>query len=366
MSESITEKAKRLEKIAKDKSASKKIHDKNDETVISGTLIPSTDQEKRIRKSGKSAAKITAEAESQIKDFFDRVPQIKQTDIFAGNEFPTLFSRIPLFVPAQRNTARKKQNEKLENADYVELKSAWVDIGLLKAGPPLTTYDEDTLMGLYRFRTKSLVARKSQLPSKKMLATSTVDPRSDDRKVTVHSGYFLVSQLESEIRGEQPPAKGWSGTVISRRRESLKRLSATTLIAEKLFRHNTTQGANIPLITLNWIGDKSDACYYFEIDEPIVILLNEFRTYIDFAIRRQLTPFGKALHRFLASQTSNKKFQVGLEKLMKAIGFEGRGAEAKRNTVEQLEKLKKVGFIKDGKVEGTGRSTPYKLVVHFH
>ena len=125
------------------------------------------------------------------------------------------------------------------------------------------------------------------------------------------------------------------------------------------------RGRTFPLFELDWVGDPANACYYVQFHPAIVTWLDEYRSFINLDIRRELTPFGKALHRFLSSQVSNNVYEVEFEIILEAIGYEGKVGEAKRYAADQLGKLIGLGFIIRYEFSGNGRKTPYKLSVSF-
>ena len=116
-----------------------------------------------------------------------------------------------------------------QNADFVKLESRWDKAGVWKAGPALTVYDEDTLAGLMHMRSIGFSGNEQRMPSKLLAKEKNQNNiiRSPGKDIIVHAVYCVISQLESAIRGHEPPnpSKGWGGVVIKRRRESLERLA---------------------------------------------------------------------------------------------------------------------------------------------
>jgi len=346
----------RLKKIQQQKP-----NDSPDETVTEDAPAESPT---RVRRSGKDGFTIQRDAEATLREYAKQAG-IEQFDLFPGREYPTPFTRLPLFVPSQRKKAREVQIEATRNTDFVKLESRWDKGGVYRSGPPLTVYDEDTFIGLLHLRSMGFKGTSSHMPSKRIGKPPNAVPSSNVASIKVHSGYCVVSQLETIIRGESPPKKGWAGRDIGMRRESIERLGATVLrfVSPQNLEHY--RGKQIQMVAIDWIGDKSDACYYFEFHPAIVRWLEEFRTYIDLKVRRQLTPFGKAIHRFLSSQKSSKTYEIEWAVLLEAIGYRGRISDANRFGNEQLTKMKNLGFISDAHIEGTGRREPYILKVIF-
>jgi hypothetical protein len=366
MSESMSDKVAKLAAEAKKKKAAlKKTEDTK--TADSETTTPDN-ANKPSRQSGKSAARIGRDVEKILKQFAQQ-QGIEQFSLFPGNEYPTPFTRIPLFPPIQRRKARENVARETQNADFVKLESRWDKAGVWKAGPALTVYDEDTLAGLMHMRSIGFSGNEQRMPSK--LLTKEQNQRniiqSAGKDIIVHAVYCVVSQLESKIRGHEPPnpSKGWGGAVIKRRRESLERLAGVSLKFERPHSLDMYRGKTIHIIELDWIGDREDACYYVQFHPAIVSWLLEYRTFLDMGIRRELTPFGKALHRFLSSQVSNRHYKIELEVLVQAMGWQGKQSEAKKLANDQLTKMQSLGFLKQYQINGTGRREPFVIEVWF-
>ena len=365
MSDSTSDRLAKLAEEALKKSALKKQAEEAQSPADAETV---TTANKPSRQSGKSAARIGRDVEKLLKQFAEQ-QGIEQFTLFPGNEYPTPFTRIPLFPPIQRRKARENIARETQNADFVKLESRWDKAGVWKAGPALTVYDEDTLAGLMHMRSIGFSGNEQQMPSK-LLANDAKRKdilRSAGKDIIVHAVYCVVSQLESEIRGHEPPnpSKGWGGAVIKRRRESLERLAGVSLKFERPHGLDMYRGKTIHIIELDWIGDRDDACYYVQFHPAIVSWLLEYRTFLDMNIRRELTPFGKALHRFLSSQVSNRHYKIELEVLVQAMGWQGKPSEAKKLSIEQLTKMQELGFLKNFQFQGNGRREPFILEVWF-
>lgn len=322
---------------------------------------PGTAAETAARKppasSGTPSPAVIAAANEKLERFV-RQRGIEQFELFPANEFPTPFTRLPLFPPVQRTTARKAAT-----GDWVALHSRWDAGGVYKAGPGLTIYDEDTLIGLMTLRSQGLTGPADQLP---IPAPPCALSRglAPDNPVRVHALYCLISQLESTIQGHSPKG-GWGGRAIQKRRESLNRLAAITLRFEQPKGADGFQGKAIHLLYIEYVSTKDDSCYYVQFHPVVSQWLETYRTFIDFDLRRTLTPLGKAMHRFLASQRSNQTYTVELAVLFQAIGAEGELSQLKRPGTQQLERMRTAQFLESYKVTGTGRSTPWKLTVTF-
>jgi hypothetical protein len=313
---------------------------------------------KRLRRTGKPSNKILADAQNELERFV-RSHGIEQFDLFPGGEYPTPLTRLPLFPPTQRRTAQQLiANSVLDGKDWIPLESRWDGGGVYKSPNTLTVYDEDTLIGIMRLRTLGLSGAGTKMP-----APAHVPPNVDG-SVRVHSLCLLVSQLETVIKGYEPK-RGWGGKAISERRQSIERLAATKLKFEKVKNDARYSGTVIDLINVTWIGDRSDACYYAQFHPVVSSWLESYRTFLDIDVRRQLSPTGKALYRFLASQRSNAAYSQRLDIIQQAIGSEEELPEFKRKAREQIKKMIDLEFLESGDISGTGRKTPYKLSVVF-
>jgi hypothetical protein len=366
MAESMEQKLAHLKKVAEQRTA-EKLHQAEERQqqldLNTATETPPGSIPTQTRQTGKSARAIRRETREALVRYANEVG-IEQGELWPGKEYPTLFTRLPLFRPMQRNRAREQQAEATKTSDFVRLSSRWERGGVWRSSPALTVFDEDTLAGLMQLRNIEFKGNELLMPSKKRSERTELFI-SNGRKVTVHSVFCVVSELESLIRGKEPPKKGWGGKTIKLRRESIERLAATTLRFEQPKGLDLYRGKLIPIIEVDWVGDPRNACYYVQFHPAIVHWLNEYYTFIDLDIRRQLTPFGKALHRFLASQVSNANYQIDFEVLLEAIGFEGRVSEAKKSAISQLKKLLDLGFAEGFDFEGNGRSVPFKLIIGF-
>ena len=315
-------------------------------------------RKRRPTLTGVPGPKVIAEANARLERFL-RERGVEQFDLFPSAEYPTPLTRLPLFPPVQRSTAR----ELAAAADWIALESRWDGGGVYKAGPALTVYDEDTLFGLMNMRQQGMTgpADRLPIPAPPAVTTSGLAP---ENPVRVHALYCLVSQLESVIQGYSPP-RGWGGRAISKRRESMENLAAITLKFQKPKGGDAFHGKPIQLLFIEYVATAEDACYYVQFHPLVSQWLEEYRTFLDFDIRRQLSPLGKAMHRSLASQRSNRSFSIPLTEFFASIGAFGELRDRKREAIPQLEKLKDLQFLESYEIAGTGRRTPWVLSVTF-
>ena len=312
----------------------------------------------RRTNSGAPGPKVIAAANARLESFL-RERGIEQFELFPSAEYPTPLTRLPLFPPIQRSTSR----ELAAAADWIALESRWDGGGVYKAGPALTVYDEDTLFGLMNMRQQGMTgpADRLPIPAPPGVAASGLAPSNP---VRVHALYCLVSQLESVIQGNTPP-RGWGGRALTKRRESMENLAAITLKFQKPKGADALHGKPIQLIFIEYVATAKDACYYVQFHPLVSQWLEEYRTFLDFDIRRQLSPLGKAMHRSLASQRSNRTFAIPLTEFFASIGAFGELRDRKREALPQLEKLIALQFLERFAITGTGRRTPWILEVTF-
>jgi hypothetical protein len=344
----------RLERQARERSV------KQQRTAPAAAPTSPAPRTKALRRTnaGVPGPKVIAEANARLERFL-RERGIEQFELFPSAEYPTPLTRLPLFPPVQRSTAR----ELAAAADWIALESRWDGGGVYKAGPALTVYDEDTLFGLMNMRQQGMTgpADRLPIPAPPTVALSGLAPGNP---VRVHALYCLVSQLESVIQGYTPP-RGWGGRAITKRRESMENLAAITLKFQKPKGGDAFHGKPIQLIFIEHVATAEDACYYVQFHPLVSQWLEEYRTFLDFDIRRQLSPLGKAMHRSLASQRSNRTFSIPLTEFFASIGAFGELRDRKREAIPQLQKLITLQFLECFAITGTGRRTPWLLAVTF-
>ena len=315
----------------------------------------------RKRFSGKSGHAIKREARKILKEYADSAG-IEQYDLFPGKEFPTNLTRLPLFPPKKITTARKDQAEITSKQDFVPLTSKWDKGGVWKQGPALTTYDAGTLIGILQMRDIGFQGDILKMPSKG-LGGNEIMAGNPGKQVKVHSTFCVVSELESFVKGKPPPSKGWGGKVIRLRRESIERLAAQTLKFTYSKGLKDYVGKSFSMLEADWVGDNKDACYYLQIHPMMVSWLEQYKTYVDINIWRQLNPLGQAIYVFLASQKSNVYFDFDFLDVLDAIGWSGRAGDARRGALKQFEKLIQLEFMSGGAIIGNGRRHPFRLYV---
>ena len=265
-----------------------------------------------------------------------------------GNEYPILFTRLPIFIPSRRI---KQKNDLMDINTAVKF-SCVFGSGVRK-GPPLTTFDEDVFMALLRLRQSRVRGLPEDLPLRTE-PDESLDNVEVDHLVCQTSDIFRILELEN------------NGQAYDRVKTSVKNLAATTIELEKRIvdRYFGTlyRGRAIRLYDLKWcLGEEQGV---FEIQfAPVVTrwLVREF-AYVDWSVRRQLkAPLTKALHRFLSSQ--NTHYSQGLKKIADAVGYAGPSRNISARFKSALDELVSVRFLKSYAISGTGRSTPLTLEI---
>lgn len=287
-----------------------------------------------------------------------RARGLEMTDVFPSSEYPTPFTRLPIFPPVRRETAIERYK-----GGWTPLTCRWSGGGVDRSGPPLTIYDEDTLLGIMMLREYRLKGPASRMPC----PVGSRDPNESgngDSKIEVHALYVRMSQLESAIQG-YVPKNGWGGKELAARRQSMEDLSGLQLRFERPIRGAAYQRKIINLFETPLLTKGDDSCYYVQFHPLVVEWLESYRTYIDFDLRRKLSPLGRAIHRFLASQRSNRTYRIALSALIEAIGAELDERQIKYRCAKQLQTMQEHGLFHSFSLSGTGRSTPHELCVVF-
>lgn len=264
-----------------------------------------------------------------------------QFPIKTDNKFPTLLTRIPLFPPSHRVKQREKQDIDTAVAFDTPFGSG------KRYGPPLTTKEEDVFITLARLRSRRLFGRPESLPA----GVSDIYQKSEAGTVGVHCTICSLTDILEELELSD------AGLNYADTLQSIKRLGTTTLELT-LNKHErylgmVETGAMIPLIQVQWQVWKTNGLI-FVIFPPVTAhwLDNEY-TFIDWNVRRQLPPLGKAIHRFLSGQKAN--YQRKLIEVGTTIGYDGEPRNIKTNFRKQLDKLVEIGWLESYSFEGSAR-----------
>lgn len=267
--------------------------------------------------------------------------------ITPGCEYPSIFTRVPLFAPTKRGTAKAM----LDNDGAITFTTGWGEGR--KFGPPLTIYDEDTLLALGALRQAQLVGMGSRMP------VEVMNPFDPAEETSVQVLYTTISEIEEYL------CKSRGGRGHKKRLQSVKRLAAATIEFTRISDPSTESAIkrrsfNTKIIDMLTEELKTDSCLFIQFPPVMVKWLKESYTYIDMDIRRQLSDNGKAIHKFLAGQSV---FNISAEKLHTLTGTAlpmNRFLQALRETLKKLEEL---GWL-EYELAGNGRRIPYVLTGH--
>jgi hypothetical protein len=259
-------------------------------------------------------------------------------EVIAGraNAYPTFLARLPLFVPGKRH------RQPGETDDGLRFRTSWGDGR--KHGPPLTVFDEDTLIALCRLRQVAIQAEGHRLPV----------PLGTDEVARVHALRTTVRAVQIECGG----VGSCGGNSLQRRLDSMQRLAAqrialSQMTADKLGR----AGSTFSLIELVWLESMDpptregaparrsfSAEVYIQFPPTMATFLDSCYSFIDWNVRRQLSDTGKAIHRFLSTQSSGY-YEIGADTLRVTIGYQRSYAFFMRDLRNTMERLVKAGWV---------------------
>lgn len=302
---------------------------------------------------GMCSERIIAQAEAAIYKneqlgLFDAIP-IKEKNLF-----PTLLTRIPIFMPI----SKVKQKALLDEDNALPFETPF---GKGKRyGANLCVFDEDVMIALSHLARKKLIGPHNKMP---IAVTEQYLPNKAGH-VNVNSVLCTMSALLKEL--------GLSDGGRERKRvfDSLERLASATLILtltkNERYLGNCELGKAIKLIDIEWKRYTTEGFIYGQFSPVVTYWLESEGTYLNWETRKKLkTALAKALHRYLSSQTSQKnkdfyKFNK-LEDIATSIGFHSRKRDMKNAFKKALDELVEVEFLIDGEITGTGRAEPLRL-----
>ena len=327
-----------------------------DDLQLSLHVANSEDLERRARKTmpperrgtrGRSSDSVVEQAQLDLFQL-ERRGQFTAVSINPQNEFPTLLTRLPIFVPGRA----RKQRELLDNDNALPFQTSW-GTGR-KFGPPLTVYDEDTLMALGRLRQNMLIGDPGKMP----YPVSKLYARTGETDVHVHVVFCMLSDIQAMC-----------GTSVGGRNNKLRLESVRRLAGTKIEFNKQTQdkvefsGTTIDLVHVKWDAYEDNAVLYIQFSPIMAQWLERAYTYIDWNLRRKLrTDVGKAVHRFLSGQPP--KYMIFTRKLQNTIGHVGPYKHFMADLREAMEQLQSEKWLGDFQIVGNGRKTPHKLLIH--
>jgi hypothetical protein len=274
---------------------------------------------------------------------------IERSRLPAVDELPTFFTRVPLFAPG----FSRSQRALIEDA-RLKISTSWGSV--IRNGPALTIYDEDTLYALVHLRDSRIVAPMEHLPSGGNGHTElAVDEGEADPRPVVHWTRCLISDIQRFL-GRSDGGRSSKDTL-----ESIKRIARTSLEFETEIPHVAKRGGILRIFDVLWDCWENDSVIFAQFSPVIAKWLEKDFTYIDWSIRRQLTDTGKAVHRFLSSQP--RVYSIGCIKLQETVFYMRDFKSFMRDLRSILTQLEHIGWVKEFEISGTGRKTPYVLHV---
>jgi hypothetical protein len=225
-------------------------------------------------------------------------------------DYPTLLGRLPVFLPVKT---------RLREISYQ------CDWGTVRADSSLTTFDEDVFIALYN------------------MAQTETNEDVPHFKVRFRTVYEICKKMRKDYgtKAKEEIVK------------SVNKLGTTKLII-------TTPYENKPY---EFEGSIL-ACLEKEENEIVIVFNNKIgmidkTSTIDLDIRNQLSPFGKALFRFISCHNCNKGFY--LETLKKAVAPHQRNDNFKIQLEKELDRLKEKKAVKEWKL--SKKEAGYKIEI---
>ena len=266
--------------------------------------------------------------------------------MLSKNEYPTLFTRFPIFVPGRAS----KQRAYLDRDNALRFETPWGEGR--KYGPPLSIYDEDTLIALFSLRNTEVIGPPSDLPYP--LPKGLITPGQDN--VSVHLVYCMVS----DIQGACGTSQGGRNNKI--RLDSVRRLANTKIEFIETRDKSNISGTSIDLLHVAWGYFEDNAVLVIQFPPVVANLLKDAYTYVDLSLRKKLkTDVAKCLHRFLAGQPH--KYSIFTKKLAHTIGYHGEYKKFMRDLRQGLKELERENWLSEWLIEGNGRGDPHKVTI---
>ncbi len=280
----------------------------------------------------------------------ERAGRFSSCPISPSNEFPTFLTRVPIFLPNDR----EQQKKHLDQDNALPFESSWGKGR--RHGPNLNTYDEDTLFALAKLRKNVLVGPPQSMP----LPVSKLYKRAGQPDVHVHTVICTLDDIE-DICGT---SRGGMSNKL--RLESVKRLAATRIELDLVTSSKPkvlglSKGTTIGLLDVKWETFEEDSILFVQFHPIVANWLETYYTFVDFKVRSKLGPVGKSVHRFLSGQ--RKYYQISIPKLLKAVNYIGEYKLFMKSLRKALRTLEDVGWIQEWEITGTGRRIPHKLSI---
>jgi len=294
----------------------------------------------------------------EMRNQLSLIEELFPGELTPNSKYPQLFANAGIFVP----TSERKAHAANFDSDVAHIYDL-DDISLRRFGPGLDIYDEDSVIAVWQLvRRKKLIGTKEQL-SKQLTAPINVCSEDD-----------VVNAVHEVFVGEVTPyqvnkylGKDTGGKSLKNRRESIIRLGRTTFEMTSKINKKTTSPT---LKFFNFVRDDNDeenSAFRIYLD-PLMVSLMQKYFIINIDIRRELTDLGKAVHRYLT--TLSPKIDILIETMQEDIHHIGTMGDfvrdlrtGRKTTPPIIDKLKELGFLsEETKIEGTGRSKPFRLI----
>ena len=299
----------------------------------------------RLETRGRTSESVVERAQMELFNL-ERQGKFQAYSITPNNEFPTILTRLPIFVPGRA----KKQRDRLDRDNALPFSTSWGDGR--KFGPPLTVYDEDTLIALGRLRQNMLIGHPSKMP----YPVASLYRHETDSDVHVHVVYCMLSDIQ-DMCGT---SKGGRNNKL--RLESIRRLAGTKIEFSRETKEKVKIGTTIDLIHVKWDEYEDNAILYIQFSPVMAKWLENEYTYIDWKLRKQMrSDVGKAVHRFLSGQP--RRYTIFAKKLQATIGHTGPYKHFMVDLREALSQLESAGWIRAWDIEGNGRKQLHKVVL---
>lgn len=285
--------------------------------------------------------------ESAFDQVFDALHSndVESVSIRPGNEFPLLFTRLPIFIPTRRI---RQKNDLMDINTAVHFECPFGS-GARK-GPPLTVFDEDVFFALLKLRQNRVTGEGSKMP----IECSGFD-------LTVNVDHLICNVLDVlEILGIKRNGKAYERVVTS-----IKNMAATTIELEKRIVDRYFgpyhKGASFRLYQVKWVSGPSETVFEIQFEPVITRWLQSEFSYVDWNIRKQIkSPLAKAVHRFLSSQ--GRLYEISLKKLSATVGSNTDPSKFSNRLRSALDELVAIGFLDGYEIRGSGRRAPQMLV----
>ena len=272
---------------------------------------------------------------------------LEKTRLPPADELPTFFTRVPIFAPG----FSRSQKALIDDA-RLRITTPWGTV--IRNGPALTIYDEDTLYALVHLRDSRVVAPRDYLPLGGIDATYelALEQEADPRHV-VHWTRCLISDIQRFL-GRSDGGRSARDTL-----ESIKRIARTSLEFETEIPHIAQRGGILRIYDVLWECWERDSVLFIQFSPVIARWLEKDFTYIEWQVRRQLSDTGKAVHRFLSSQPHI--YRISCQKLRATIFYMRDFKSFMRDLRTVMRQLESIGWLRSYEITGTGRKTPYVL-----